>query len=265
MEEYKTLLVEIDRNRKTEIIYFNRPDSLNALNYQLALDLKMALEKLLESQNVKCLVITGKGKAFCSGGDLLEFKNTENPQDLLSKLASTFHESLKIINKLKIPVIAAINGPCIGAGLGLVGACDIRVCSINAKFGSAFTSVGLSPNSSLTYNLPRIMSSSFANDLIFSNRIINAEEALKFHLVSRIIESIEKFMEKVMELANQISSGPPIAMALAKELLTSTYEDNLEHHLEKEARNVSQSAATQDFKEGVKAYFEKRKPEYNGR
>ncbi|MHA1688336.1 MAG: enoyl-CoA hydratase/isomerase family protein [Promethearchaeota archaeon] len=261
----ENILLEINDEKKYGIIYLNRPNQYNALNYQIVQELRATLEKLQDDDNINCLIITGKGKAFSSGGDIIEFRNTSNPQETISKIAYEIHESIKIMISIRIPIIAAINGACFGAGLGLASACDIRVCSRNAKFGTAFTNVGLSPNSSTSYHLPRIMGIGIASDLIFTNRIITAEEALKFHLVSRIIEPEEKFMEKIIEMATKISLGPPIAIALAKEALRKTFQNDLVNHLELETKNVVKSSGTEDFKEGVRAFLEKRAPNYKGK
>ncbi|MHA1804612.1 MAG: enoyl-CoA hydratase/isomerase family protein [Promethearchaeota archaeon] len=265
MSVLENILLEINDDKKYGIIYLNRPNQYNSLNYQIARELRTTLEKIRDDNYVNCLLITGKGKAFCSGGDLIEFRNTSDPQETISKIAHELHESIKIIYSIRIPVIAAINGACFGAGLGLASACDIRVCSRNATFGSAFTNVGLSPNSSTTYHLPRIIGIGLASDLILTNRILTAEEALKFHLVSRIIEPEEKFTEQIIEMATKISLGPPIAMALAKESLRKTFQNDLINQLELETKNVVKSSGTEDFKEGVNAFLEKRTPNYKGK
>jgi len=264
MLEYETIELEIDGTNGLAIIFLNRPEQYNALNYQLAEDLYDALSRITENYKIRSLVIAGKGKAFCGGGDLIEFKKAKNPCEYISKLANKLHDSIKLLKTMRIPSIAAINGPCFGAGLGFACACDLRICSKIATFGSAFVGVGLSPDSSSTVHLPKIVGLSLANEMLLTNRILNAEEALKFNLVSQIIEN-GKLMETVEKIAQKIKNGAPIALERAKRLINESFMNDIENQLKKEAENITFCAGTEDFQEGVKAFFEKRNPLFKGK
>jgi 2-(1,2-epoxy-1,2-dihydrophenyl)acetyl-CoA isomerase len=259
MSEFDTIKIEDDLTNCIVIIYLNRPDQFNALNYQLAEDLFNALTQISKNNNIRSLIITGKGKAFCGGGDLIEFKKAKDPRGFISKLANKLHDSIKLLKSMRIPSIAAINGACFGAGLGLACACDLRICSKNATFGSAFVGVGLSPDSSSTFHLPKIVGLSLANEMLLTNRILKAEEALKFNLVSQIVE-VDKLIEQVKKIAKKIRNGAPIALQRAKMLINESFMNSIETQLNKEAEEITFTAGTEDFQEGVKAFFEKRDP-----
>ncbi|MFX1553116.1 MAG: enoyl-CoA hydratase/isomerase family protein [Promethearchaeota archaeon] len=263
MPEYKT--IEIKDLESYAIIFLNRPDNLNSLNFQLAEDLYSSLEYISNNKKFRCLIITGKGKAFCAGGDIGDFKKAENPKNYMQKLADKFHPGLKILKKNSPPSIAAINGFCFGAGLGLASACDLRICSSIAKFGSAFTGIGLSPDSTLTVHLPKIVGLTIATDMILTNRILNAEEALQFNFVSRVFESNDILMDEAKEIANRLSRGPTLAFKRAIKLIESSYSHDLESQVKLEIENIVESAGTDDFQAGIKAFLEKKKPIFAGK
>lgn len=262
MPEYKT--IKIEEFESYAIIYLNRPDNFNSLNNQLAGDLHSALEDITNNKKYHCLIITGKGRAFCAGGDITNFQKAEDPMDYMQNLADTFHAALKSLKKNFIS-IAAINGFCFGAGLGLSCVCDLRLCSSYAKFGSAFTGIGLSPDSTLTAHLPKIIGLSLATDLILTNRILTAEEALKFNLVSRVIESNEDLLNEAKELATQLSNGATLALKRAKYLIETSFSNDLESQIKLEIANIVETAGTDDFQVGIKTFLEKKKPTFRGK
>jgi len=265
MTQFETILVDIEETDGLAFLYFNRPNQLNSLSYKLAEEMSLALNEISKNNAIRCLILTGKGKAFCGGGDIVEFKKASDPREFMGKLVSKLHEGIKFIKNLKAPVIAAINGPCFGAGLGFACACDLRICSENATFSSAFTNVGLSPDSSTTYHLPKIVGLSLANEMILLNRVLNAEEALKFNLVSKVIGSDVSFLEEVKKIATKISHGPIIAFESTKKLLVKSFSNDLETQLEEETENIKINAAKEDFQEGIRAFLEKRKPNFQGK
>ncbi|MFX0057955.1 MAG: enoyl-CoA hydratase/isomerase family protein [Candidatus Hodarchaeota archaeon] len=264
MSDFETIELEIDESIGLTIILLNRPEQYNALNYQLAEDLFNALTQISKNSNIRSLVITGKGKAFCGGGDLIEFKKAKDPSEFISKLANKLHDSIKLLKTISILSIAAINGACFGAGLGFACACDLRICSENATFGSAFVGVGLSPDSSSTVHLPKIVGLSLANDMLLTNRILNAKEALKYNLVSQVAD-VDKLIEQVKKIALKIKNGAPIALQRAKKLINESFMNSIETHLTKEAEDITFCAGTEDFQEGVNAFFEKRDPLFKGK
>ncbi|MFW9970823.1 MAG: enoyl-CoA hydratase/isomerase family protein [Candidatus Odinarchaeota archaeon] len=256
--------IKLEKLERTAIIYLNRPDSLNSLNMQLAEDLHSSLQYISENHEMKAILITGKGKAFCAGGDVKEFKGAKNPSIYMSKLAEKFHAGLKLLKTIRIPSLAAINGACFGAGLGLASACDLRICSINAKFGSAFTGLGLSPNSSLTYHLPKIVGLTLSKDMILTNRILTADEALKFNLVSRVYDSEDSLLSESKKIATKLCEVAPIAFIKARSMIETSFKNDLESQIKIEINNIVECAGTDDFQEGLNAFFEKRKPNFKG-
>jgi len=263
MIDYKSIEVDIDELNKLAVIYFNRPKQLNAFNIEFLDELISAFNEISESTTIRCLILTGRGKAFCAGGDVAEFQKAEVPDEFMANMASRLHKGIKILKNMKQLTIAAINGACFGAGLGYATACDFRISSEKATFGCAFTRIGLSPDSSSTFHLPKLVGLSIANEMFFLHRTLNAEEALQSNLVNKVVNS-EIFMEEVKKIAIEISHGAPMAFAFTKKLLKESYTNDLKTHLDREAEHIVKTAGTEDFQEGLKAFFEKRKPEFKG-
>lgn len=263
MTNYKSIEVEIDEPNKSAIIYFNRPKQLNAFNIEFLDELISAFNEISDNPKVRCLILTGRGKTFCAGGDVVKFQKAEVPDEFMAKMASRLHKGIKILKNMKQLTVAAINGACFGAGLGYATACDFRISSENARFGCAFTRIGLSPDSSSTFHLPKLVGLSIANEMFFLHRILNAKEALQFNLVNKVVSS-EIFMEEVKKLSIELSLGAPIAFGFTKKLLKESYINDLETHLDREAELIVKTAGTEDFQEGLKAFFEKRNPDFKG-
>ncbi|MBY8989772.1 MAG: enoyl-CoA hydratase/isomerase family protein [Candidatus Lokiarchaeota archaeon] len=264
MKNYESIEVEIDDSNHLAIIYLNRPQQLNAFTIKYVDELISAFKEISNDDKIRCLILSGRGKAFCAGGDVSEFQKAEKPAEFMNDLASRLHQGIEILKNMKILTIAAINGVCFGAGLGYATACDFRISVRNATFGCAFTRIGLSPDSSSTFHLPKLVGLSIANEMLFLNRVLNAEEALQYNLVNKVVNS-EVFMEETKNLAIEISRGAPIAFAFTKKLLKESYKNDLETHLDREAEHIVKTAGTEDFQEGLKAFFEKRKPDFTGR
>ncbi len=264
MTNFESLELEIDGRNNLAIIFLNRPNQFNAFNIKLMDELITALNTISDDKNVRCLILTGRGKAFCAGGDVVEFRNAEKPDDFMAELVRRLHKGIKILKSMRILSIAAINGACFGAGLGYATACDFRISAKNATFGCAFTKIGLSPDSSSTWHLPKLVGLSLANEMLFLNRVLNAEEALQSNLVNQLINSEVPFIEEVKKFAIEISQGSPVAFSYTKNLIKESYATDLEAHLDKEAANIVKTAGTEDFQEGLKAFFEKRNPNFKG-
>ena len=262
MTNFDSIELEIDEQNNLAIVFLNRPDQYNAFNIKLIDELIIAFNTISDNGKIRCLVITGRGKAFSAGGDVVEFRNAEKPAEFMATLVCKLHKGIKILKNMGIVSIAAINGACFGAGLGYATACDFRICSENATFGCAFTKIGLSPDSSSTWHLPKLVGLSLANEMLFLNRVLNAGEALQFSLVNKIIKPEEQFIEEVKKFALEICQGSPIAFSYTKKLIKESYTNDLEAHLEREAENIVKAAGTEDFQEGLKAFFEKRKPNF---
>jgi len=265
MSKLETIELELHESEGYAILYLNRPNQLNALNFQLASDFCSAITEVSKKEAIRCLIVTGKGKAFCAGGDLVEFQKAKDTTTFIANLAKKFHEGITLLKSLNAPSIAAVNGSCFGVGLSLACACDLRACSEDAKFAVAFTSVGLSPDSSLTFHLPKIVGLSVANEMAILNRVLDANEAKQCNLVSQIIFPKESFLEEVKKLAKKIGQGPTLAFGSTKELLIKSYYNDLDTHLEEELEHVKKNAGREDFKEGIKSFFEKRKRIFKGK
>lgn len=265
MIKLDTILLDIVESENHAIIYLNRPDQLNALNYKLAADFNSALDVIIKNGTARSIIIIGNGKAFCAGGDLMAFKKEKNLEEFIVKLATLFHGAIKKLKNLDAPSVAAINGPCFGVGLSLACACDIRICSEDARFGVAFTSVGLSPDSSLTFHLPKIVGLPLANEMALLNRILNAEDAKICNLVTQVISAEKSLLDEAKSIAIKLSNGPTKALGSTKRLFTQSFSNNLEEQLNKEILNAKFNAAMDDFREGINSFLEKRKPSFKGK
>jgi len=263
MTTYETIEIEIDEPVNLAIIYLNRPNQLNAFNIKCVDELISVFNEISVNNNIRCLILTGRGKAFCAGGDVADFKKAEKPDEFMANLASRLHKGIRILKSMKQLSIAAINGVCFGAGLGYASACDFRVSAEDATFGCAFTRIGLSPDSSSTFHLPKLIGLSLANEMLFLNRVLNAEEAFRYNLVNKIIKSTD-FIEEVKDFAVEISQGASIAFSFTKKLLNESYNNNLNFHLDREKELIVKTAGTKDFQEGLRAFFEKGKPKFTG-
>jgi 2-(1,2-epoxy-1,2-dihydrophenyl)acetyl-CoA isomerase len=265
MKKMETTAVELEilEQGKIALVRFNRPDALNALNNQLAEDFGKVVDQLGKDKKVRAVILTGKGRAFCAGGDLAKFKAAPDPKQFLHKLAEIIHQSIVKLRAMNAPWIAAINGPCFGVGLSLACCCDLRMASANAKFSVAFSGVGLAPDSSLLYYLPRIVGLPKATEMTLLNAVLSAEEAFKIDLVSKVVEP-EKLLEESLEIAKRLAGMPTLALGMDKKMLDASFCDTLEEHLDLELEYVTKAAGTADFQEGCQAFFERRKPNFKG-
>jgi 2-(1,2-epoxy-1,2-dihydrophenyl)acetyl-CoA isomerase len=244
----------------------NRPDRLNAMNDALSSQLLGALAEASKDDTVRVVVITGTGRGFCTGLDLTEanemFARIKSRHQKLDELGWVGHQALTIVNCDK-PVIAAINGMAAGAGLALALACDLRFMAASARVTTGYIRRALNPDAGLTYFLPRIVGQTRAAELILTGRDIDANEALQIGLVNRVFED-DTFHSQVMAFAKELAQGPPIAMTFSKRLLTKSLDTDLESLLKQEFAYIKSCFATNDLKEGVQAFLEKRKPNFRG-
>ena len=261
---YKNIVLEEDDGVAT--ITLNRPANFNALNLEMGRELVEAIEKCTKNVRVKAVVITGAGKAFCAGGDLKAAKERldNSPSDFFRELTKFFHRVILDIRMMPKPVIASINGPAAGGGFSLALACDLRIASDKATFKQAYTSVGLVPNGGLTFHLPKLVGLGKASELIFLDKGITAGEAEKLGLVNQVAPEA-KLKEATSEVAKRLAKGPSLAFARAKALLNQALINSLESQLEIERQGVVLSGETEDFREAVLAFFEKRKPKFQGK
>ncbi len=262
-EYYKTLkhIIEVNVCKIT----LNRPDQRNSLNLEMVQELNDALEECSENNDIKAIVISGEGDAFCSGGDLKTMRDSGDISYFLDKISKSFLQLLFKIRNLKKPVIAAVNGSAMGAGFGLVLACDIRIGVKDAKMSTGFINIGGSPAAGTTYFLPRMVGFAKTMELILLGDTFTAQEAKRMGIVNKIVENVEELNQESMKLAKRLSEGPSAAIAKAKMLLNQSLDTALVQQLEAETLNLVLSGKTEDLKEGLDAFIEKRKTEFKGR
>jgi 2-(1,2-epoxy-1,2-dihydrophenyl)acetyl-CoA isomerase len=252
--------IESAHDGAVQTITLNRPDKLNAFTQTLHAELQEALESARDPA-VRAVVITGAGRGFSAGQDLGAFGESG---DVAALLRATYHVNVKAIRSLEKPVIAAVNGVCAGAGLSLACACDIRLASDAAFFVPGFVGIGLIPDSGGTYFLQRLLGTARAFEWMTSNRRLTAGEALAWGLVSEMFGA-DSFAARVAERAEALAAAPTRAIALTKRLYDEASTSTLEEQLEREAQLQAAATQTEDFREGVAAFLEKRPPRFQGR
>ena len=242
-------------------ITLNRPDVYNAINRSLHGALADALAEAADP-GVRAVVITGAGRGFCAGQDLREFQQL--PGTIRDALEETYHPNIRAIRALEKPVIAAINGPCAGAGISMACACDVRVASSEATFVPGFIGIGLVPDAGGSWFVHRLLGFSRAFEWMVSNRRVSADEALIWGLVSEEVPA-GRFVKRVEELAAWYAALPTRAVAMTKQLFEHAYTASLEEQLALEATLQQAATQTEDFAEGVQAFLDKRVADFRGR
>ncbi len=258
---YSTLLYE--KKETIGILTINRPEKMNALSNELTSELKTVLDTIEQDDKLRVLIFTGAGdKAFVAGADIRELvirdaqigrKVSKERQDLFTR-----------IENLAVPVIAAVNGYALGGGLELALACSIRICSDRAKFGAPEVKLGIIPGDGGTQRLPRLVGLGRAMEMILSGDFIDAQEAYRIGLANKVVPH-EELMEKTLELADKIASRPPLAVQFAKEAVNQSVGSGSDSGYALESYLHALSCTTEDKKEGVSAFLEKRKGQFKGK
>ena len=261
--KYTTLLVEKEAGIGT--ITFNRPDKLNSLTHQGFDEFIQALLEMDADSEVRVVIITGAGRAFSAGLDIDEASKGPREFDLQAvPLQGTLAWTAHIMRNLKKPIIAAINGSAVGAGFSIALASDIRIASEKAKLGASFLRVGLVPEIGSTYNLPRLTGIAKACELVFTGRIIDAQEAKEIGLVNEVVSENE-LRDATFKMATQIAEVAPIPLQLARKALYQGLDCDLPTQIQLEQLSQSTCFKSEDYKEGMKAFLEKRSPVFKGK
>ncbi len=244
-------------------ILLNRPDAMNTLNRELAKDLRGAIESVADDNDVRVVVLRGSGPAFMAGGDIKFFNDTlaNGGAANLSGLFDDVHDIIRKLRALEKPVVAAVHGSAAGYGLSLMASCDMAIVSESTKFTLAYRHLGVSPDGGSTWFLPRIIGVRKTMELALLGDRFDAAQALEMGLVNRVVPDSE-FDEQVAKLAGKIASGPPAALARTKALVYGSMESDMSTQLDREQESFLLCADTDEFREGVAAFLDKRRPDF---
>jgi 2-(1,2-epoxy-1,2-dihydrophenyl)acetyl-CoA isomerase len=240
----------------------DRPAALNALTIPMKVALRTALVRLASDREVRVVILTGAGRAFCAGQDLAE-RDAPDAPPLDVELRERYNPVIRTIRSMGQPVIAAVNGVAAGAGASLAFACDLRIVSAEARFVLAFGRIGLVPDSGATWTLPRLVGPARAAEIALVGDPVSAEDALRFGLVSRVVPG-DRLADEARAIADRIAAGAPLATALTKGALIRSLDIDLDEALEGEAKLQGIAGASADHAEGLAAFREKREPRFTG-
>jgi len=255
----------LERSAQVATITLNRPDAYNALNLALGRDLFAAALEVDEDPGVRCVVITGAGKAFCGGGDVKDFAEALPRIGVLVKELTTYvHGAVSRLARSPKPVIIAVNGVAAGGGLSLALSGDLVLAAESARFTMAYSKIGATPDGSSSYFLPRLIGIRRALELYLTNRVLSAKEALEWGLVNRVVPDAE-LGSATRALARELAQGPTKAFGAAKLLFHQSTHESLETQMELESQAIAASGHTEDFREGVAAFAAKKTPTFRGR
>jgi len=249
-----------DRENGFAVVRLNRPEVLNALNVNLMAQLVDTLESLDQDDTIRCIVVTGSEKAFAAGADIKEMAGATSIEMLTRDQFARWDR----IRKIKKPIIAAVSGFALGGGCELAMACDMIVASESARFGQPEITLGVIPGAGGTQRLTRAVGKAKAMELVLKGNMINAEEALRLGLINKVVP-VESLIEEAKSWAREIAAQPPIAVRLAKESVLKALDTTIEAGLEFERKNFYLLFSSEDQKEGMNAFIEKRKPDWKGR
>jgi len=258
----ESIILNIENN--IAHITLNRPEVFNSFNREMALKLQNTFDACESSPEVRAIVLTGNGKAFCAGQDLKEVTSPELNPGFKKILEEHYNPIIRRIRNIKKPIIAAVNGVAAGAGANIALACDVVVANEKASFIQAFSLIGLIPDSAGTFFLPRLIGFQKASALMMLGDKISAQEAERLGMIYKYVSS-EEFEETIEKLALKMAQMPTKALGLIKQTLNQSLKNNLEQQLDLESKNQIEAAQTEDYAEGVAAFMEKRKPNFKGK
>ncbi|MBX2829184.1 MAG: 2-(1,2-epoxy-1,2-dihydrophenyl)acetyl-CoA isomerase PaaG [Flavobacteriaceae bacterium] len=261
-KQLETILTNIENGVAT--LTLNRPEVFNSFNREMALAFQSALDHAAKDETIRAIVITGSGKAFCAGQDLKEVITPELNPGFKKILEEHYNPIISRIRSIKKPIVAAVNGVAAGAGANIALACDIVVASEKASFIQAFSKIGLIPDSAGTFFLPRLIGFQKASALMMLGDKVSATEAERLGMVYKVM-SLEEFTDGVFQLANTLAQMPTKALGMTKELMNASMTNDLQSQLDMESKYQIEAAQSDDYREGVAAFVEKRKPNFTGK
>ncbi|MDP2657262.1 MAG: enoyl-CoA hydratase-related protein [Candidatus Deferrimicrobium sp.] len=258
-------VVQVERNGGVATIRMNRPERLNAYNPEMGKALLSAVSDASVDPSVRCVVLTGEGKAFSAGGDVESFAafQDEGPGRFMG-LAIGLHALIATLRRAPKPVVAAVNGVAAGAGFSMALACDVAVAASSARFTLGYQNIGLSPDCGMTFFLARTLGTQRAMEMTLFSKVLSAEQAAAWGLVQQVIPDAE-FATQTTALAERLAAGPTLAYARAKELYNRALSQPLEAQLEEERQQISLCAGSRDFREGIRAFLDKHPARFEGR
>ncbi|MGV0878949.1 enoyl-CoA hydratase-related protein [Martelella sp. FLE1502] len=250
-------LVKLEMKGSIAVLRLNAPDRLNALSLDLLTELRSVLRATAEDADVRCLVVTGEGRGFCAGADLNEAGSDPDQ----SVLETVYHPILRRLRDFPVPIVAAVNGPAVGAGMSLALMADILIASENAYFQQAFRNIGLVPDCGATWLLPRAIGRPRANLMSLTGERVTATTALDWGMAAEVVAH-DNLLPRAIEIANMIASGPSNALRRTRELYWRTYDTCFEEQIALEDLMQREAVASGDFREGVEAFINKRPPSF---
>ncbi|MBS1793039.1 MAG: enoyl-CoA hydratase/isomerase family protein [Acidobacteria bacterium] len=258
--------IKYELSGSVAVITFNRPEALNALSLGLTKDLLAAVEKAI-ADRARAVVLTGAGRAFCSGGDLREMRSMWEREGrieaFLEEPLKALHDVILLIRETPVPFIAAVQGVCAGAGTNFALACDLVFAAENATFNEAFVRIGLSPDCGGSFFLPRAVGEKLAAELFMTGDTVTAERAAAIGMINRVVPA-DELMTEALAMAARLAKAPTAAIGRIKQMLNATFANDLAAQLALEHRLQIESGKGDDFREGVTAFFEKRPPDFTG-
>lgn len=259
---YKTL--QLDIHEGVVRLTLNRPDKLNALSVELIMDLKAALKQVIATKEARVLLLTGAGRGFCPGADMAAPRTGLNPDDIDEMLRDYFAPTYELLQTLKIPTVAAVNGVCAGAGVSLALSCDIVVAARSAYFLQSFVNIGLVPDTGASWLVSKAVGSARATALMMLGERLPAETAAEWGMIWKCVDD-DKLQQEAGAIATKLAAGPTIAYSLIKNLMREAEKNSLNDQFALETAHQMVARRTQDHIEAKKAFAEKRKPVYAGR
>lgn len=244
-------------------ITINRPQAANAMDLETMQEFHQAVTQCEDNPKVRAVLISGTGKVFCAGGDLKAFSAQDHLPRYIKAVTFYLHGAISRLTRMSAPVIAAVNGNAGGGGLSLLVAADIVYCAQNARFTMGYTRIGLSPDGSTTFFLPRIIGLRRTMELALTNRTFSAQEAYDWGLVTRVLPD-ETVVAEARALAVELAAGPTLAYGVTKRLLYASFSQSLETQMEDETQGIAAMSGTADGAEGIRAFLEKRPPQFKG-